>query len=946
MAFNPFHRFRKHQKVFLAILAIVCMITFVFSFGAGDPFTRLLGAFGRQRKGELVTTLYGKKIYQGDLQKLTQQRGQASDFLQFVHEASLHQLRMQLKENKATLEKIAGDDRGSDSLGGNVRKALDDHLIVLAFLDQFREFPVTADTAAQSRKTLEMLRNAQLFAQKDGKNEYQALPEKQKQAIDELLMLLELESVAPSTDEYYFGGSHKPEDLLDFLVWKQQADRLGIVVTDESLLRMLNRLAGERKLFSGSSLDAKENQALFFNYVYARNAMGKQGPAPKASEVSAALIDEFRVALAKEALQGDLPRTLTEHSIDDIYASPAQPTPDEFLRYYREQRTTLQLALLDLAVDKFLPEVKEAPSLEVLEKLFNKYKDVEPSPDRDRPAFKEPRRMRLMYVLGKPDSPTFLKRAQAAYDNVLAASRFGAFGTYVPAGGPVAGWAVNAALPMAFDLPLAIRYANYAENPNNRLDSWLQYTTPKDPLKDQRFADPTPPTLHDRSFLRARTAVANGFTNMAGAALTGGNAVTGVMGWYGVVWLYEEAPRRRAWNSMAPALVQTAFAPAGAQVIAQAQGMGPAGAAVYAALPVAYRIDLPRDPAPALDDVRSMLVDDLLRDSMMLEDPKTRRHQSFTGAILQEQKVELEKALPKFRDKPGDQADKELKELLGKLGLLDQFHAMETAKDRYGLAEDPALEELRKKFGVLGSEMPPELLAQLLQGPGTWSPLKLRSPDVLVWRAEDQKAYVPSFEDEKTRKKVEAEWRYIQARQLALKKAQEIDARVKKAQGKQGVGVTVQELRGEKNGRVFELSGVARLVPTPTATPTQKGYQPYVFPKDAIALPRPDTVNQMLNKLPHDGDSMLFSDLPQKHFYVAVVETRSTPEMSEFTRLYSNTPTLDSFWRDALMPHERRSFRDKFMVQLRKEAGATDKDGNFIIPESIRKGGQESDTGD
>src|SRR5262245_34962458 len=82
MAFNPFHWFRKRQKVFLAALVVLCMLIFIFQFGPGDLFQRALGLFGTGRQtGEVVTTLYGKKVYESDLQKLALQRKLASDFL-------------------------------------------------------------------------------------------------------------------------------------------------------------------------------------------------------------------------------------------------------------------------------------------------------------------------------------------------------------------------------------------------------------------------------------------------------------------------------------------------------------------------------------------------------------------------------------------------------------------------------------------------------------------------------------------------------------------------------------------------------------------------------------------------------------------------------------------------------------------------------------------------
>ncbi len=68
MAFNPFHSFRKHQKAIFAVLTIMCMLVFVLQFGRGDMFERMAGLFGSSRgKGDVVATLYGKKVTTGEL---------------------------------------------------------------------------------------------------------------------------------------------------------------------------------------------------------------------------------------------------------------------------------------------------------------------------------------------------------------------------------------------------------------------------------------------------------------------------------------------------------------------------------------------------------------------------------------------------------------------------------------------------------------------------------------------------------------------------------------------------------------------------------------------------------------------------------------------------------------------------------------------------------------
>ena len=52
MAFNPFHGFRKHQKVVFAMLTILCMLTFVLCSGmGGDLGERIMYLFGGRGGG-------------------------------------------------------------------------------------------------------------------------------------------------------------------------------------------------------------------------------------------------------------------------------------------------------------------------------------------------------------------------------------------------------------------------------------------------------------------------------------------------------------------------------------------------------------------------------------------------------------------------------------------------------------------------------------------------------------------------------------------------------------------------------------------------------------------------------------------------------------------------------------------------------------------------------
>ena len=87
MAFNPFHRFRKHQKTYFAVLTIICMFVFVLQFGRGDAIERLMGLFGASRaRGDYVTTLNGAKIYTSELERLGRRREIANKFVRGLME--------------------------------------------------------------------------------------------------------------------------------------------------------------------------------------------------------------------------------------------------------------------------------------------------------------------------------------------------------------------------------------------------------------------------------------------------------------------------------------------------------------------------------------------------------------------------------------------------------------------------------------------------------------------------------------------------------------------------------------------------------------------------------------------------------------------------------------------------------------------------------------------
>src|SRR5581483_1042996 len=105
MAFNPFAKFRKHQKVVFAGLTIMCMLTFVlmgsFSSGGGDFFYEMQRILvGGMRKNE-VAKLYGNGISIDELMRLQTQRLMAERFMAEANQMAFDAIRRDVEQNIA-----------------------------------------------------------------------------------------------------------------------------------------------------------------------------------------------------------------------------------------------------------------------------------------------------------------------------------------------------------------------------------------------------------------------------------------------------------------------------------------------------------------------------------------------------------------------------------------------------------------------------------------------------------------------------------------------------------------------------------------------------------------------------------------------------------------------------------------------------------------------------
>jgi hypothetical protein len=921
MAFNPFQRFRKHQKTFFAVMLIVCMFVFILQFGAGDIFSRGMQWFGSYReRGTYLVSLHGTSIYSGDVARLERQRTLASDFLGIIRGNCQQKAQT---EDFAILDKIEGIDRQMKIRG-------------LSDNQRFRDLSARLDRQPEQRTQMLNLyrqifpnfryigpdqqlasigadiRTVESLLQTPG------LKTEEMRALGDQICILQTEAWSrdPSRprDEYYFGGTKKTEDLLDFWLWRYQADRLGIQLTEADVIKAI---AAE---FNGRPISddlLKANKSFVNNDLvraFLSSHQHNRGVHPMTPpELLSALTDEFRVVMAQEALLGAEPGIRAYRGaavgISHIDHSPSAPTPDQFLDYFRRNQTRLSVAILPLAVERFVSEVKGAPNEEDLKQLFKKYRDQEPSPDRDRPGFKTPRKVRVQYVSGNADLPYYQQAGQ------VMAVHPGLLRVLMPAtlrvptvGGVGPAWGATALWPLFMRDAIEEEYKTYKIIQNQ--EPWL----------DQYFYR----GVHEVSVLRPGTiglAIGQVLINAglntgpfptsisAGASLIGGATI------------YEERPRRNMLEAHLLALTAIPSPPG---------ALGVSGA---------LRI------LPWMPDVV---------DRKTLEGTFFQREvkEQLAPALVRQNLATFEKELRERKRKP-EEAAKHVETAIKQFGLESRFRSMKEPRDRYSLGGDPEMQPFRAAFDLatLGRAGKLDFADMFFVTTGTFEPQRWPGfPETYIyWRVEDIKAREPGNLAE-VRGQVEAAWRFLEARGQARKRAQGILEALHKLPENKRVDSRDQlvrwlrdykeekKLEGINPDDVFELNDVSRLVDA-RLQPLARGktYQLYQPPESRIAYPRPNFADQLLQHLQQRGDTVLLSDMPEQYFYVAVLQLRSSPTLEEFASVYANsgTPFGNPLWRDALLVDFADQYRHRFLYQMRLDAAGPDKidlDGRLKLP--------------
>jgi len=927
MAFHPFKHFRKHQKAYLAGLTILTMIIFVFSFGAGDLFSTLQRYVALSTpRGEKVVSLYGKTIRTDELEKLRWQRQLASEFLVFgsVMQPGVH-VGTPLEKSFFDIQAKYGPKKGKNDLPTPLEKPLQQVNIALVMA---RFSPPELRLQPLQKQLRDIQKQLSLPEAQNNADQYRAL--------DTLATILAFHAWASDPQrqpsDSYFGGSLRPDELLDFLIWKHEADRLGIVLTQADVCREINRAWGYGEPDRGyiqpdSRFDANEWVSIFFR------SNQKIHKRLTARDLLSALTDEYRVAMAKEAVLGSSSGVRSyRQEVDGVHYSSSVATPDEFYRYFVEQRTTLSVSMLPIAVKSFVDKVPVSPTETDLRNLYERYKNDEPSPTRRQPGFKQPRRIKLEYLSYRPEGPDARKLAAKATE-LLPVFRVGQPASTFAAGGGLA-WAASIAGYADIDTAVRAQYDKYREEERQRRS--VKY----DPFDTDNFGLPLELQGQRGVDLQASTALVGELLGDLGTGATPLAAPTG--------WLAAREYHARA-----------TLTPYAAAVLAGA------GASPLPAMTLPMRYLYSTQPFEAV------------REEMMERFEKTLAKTLMDNKVLAFRK-ELDKVLAALPEQRDQKLKEFLKKAIPEYGL-ENFHAMRDPQTQQEMLDhpDPELKELQSAWEKTRSKpfedptrnpdlksfakdmfFPFDSQQRQQEPPFRSAQFPSASGDVVwvLWKSEDLQAKVRPFDD--VRDEVKDAWYTEQARKLARAKAEQINAELKKQN--LAPEAARQLLIEQHLGTVFQLTKVSQLTAPEFRHPGIKSiaanYNPYAPPKEFIPYPPADFVEQLL-KLKKRGDSLVIADRPAKHFYVAVLmEDPQPPERQEFYDVYSQ-PSLDD--RDFLAPSQaeplwskmmadrQRKYARKVLEHLRSEATKDLQDGDYVLPDSVRNRSESSsDTGE
>lgn len=859
MAFNPFDVFRRNQRILFAVLTVFIMFMFTLSFGQGDIFQWLPRWLGDKRaSGDILATIDGTKIYESDVSQVRQRRIIANQYMASAAFSSMNGLEKYLLEN---MNRVSAEHRQAIQGAATLRNTLSRLRLPPDFIRQFAGF------------TKDPLRAIILNPK--------AKPDDKEFAQAGIYLVDLLMSVYGSPNGLYFSNqpNDSNRDIIDFILWKKKADKLGVTLTQKDTNELVAHEFHRRVSAEDLSKVITEMRTK---------------PRFSLDLLESALADEFRVRAAQAAVMGQG----FARSNDGGRGFDA---PFDYFRYYQDQCSTARFGVISVPAENYLDKVTAKPTEQELLDLFKKAQKVEASPTSPAIGLKEPRRLQLGWLEITGNEPFY---KAAAEDSLKKLSAIGPVSALLAV--PIPGTLYLPLVPgatavIAVDPVLNGEYTRYKAQANSALLG--DYFEAKVAGRFSAAASPAHASLVKPQNLAAAAAAA------FGSQFTLGSPLAAPLVFEQTAAVYDRQERAKA--------LATSLLP----VLTVADTLGSLGI-------VAARLPQPLPLAVVRPHLESEYSKGLLRLAAILDIRKFNEDLAKIGTKPEKQaeaKAFIEKfikerglksgASTRFDDQYSMGDDPGLKPLKDKMSAPHRgFGAPLQFGKQFFFTTNEQTGQPSPATALFSPEPYPDKLEN-------WFGL---DPIFLVWRSGEQPAESPrDFNAPGVKAKTEAAWKRMKARELAKQAADEL-AKKTGAIGDNPVQVSGQLLdiwaafRGKfepeaarERVRKFQLNNVAPLIEiNDISAMIQAGGRrqvgPFtVNPSADIPFPGPKMSQTLLEvKDKPVSTSVVLADASDDTYYVAVLESRFDRSTDDFGYMVYPSPPAGELAQAVFTRHQ------------------------------------------
>lgn len=369
MAFSLISHFRKYQRFWMAGVLLVTMVTFVLctGLGQGGLEDRALG-WWRQvwNPGKIVARIHGTAVYGQELEELKRNREIANELMR-------------------------------ESFNIVARKVEDG---IKDLDDAIRKGNVKGDELKEAKELREGLKGVYSYI---------------KMQVQSRKRFFE---IGPKTDD-------KLQELLDFMLWRAEADRLGINLIEKHVKEMVEAELTLPIRAMNKSLEDKKMGGIRPSEVWNQNtsieALLKVREVHHMADYETALralTDEFKVQIVQLALMGYYktnpnPNALEQDARELGMQIRFPLTPAQLWKMYKEDQTRFDVTLLPVKVENFINDKSiPEPTKNELEDLFKKYAKSHYNPAADTPGFIQPEKAKIQYITADPQKSYYKDMAR------------------------------------------------------------------------------------------------------------------------------------------------------------------------------------------------------------------------------------------------------------------------------------------------------------------------------------------------------------------------------------------------------------------------------------------------------------------------------------------------------------------------------------------------------